>query len=277
MLSAAPGDDQGVYTLLQAPTAAEGTNLGGVHLDLNVSYLNHYVYRGVDHSIGAQSSILKTKASTLNLQADAKLEFDFGKLPHPFVGLFSDVYDADPVSRYQEIRPYYGLGWTIKPFILEGGGITYLYPDRENLNTAETYGKITLDDTFIFNTDKPILSPYVEAAYDYDKNNGWYFETGITHDLDLEDLGLKLTFQADMAYILGFQEQFVFINSMHDTGFQHFDVGMKAAYSLNRLLNFSNRFGELDVLGYLFYTGRLDSDLTANNVLWGGAGIGFKY
>jgi hypothetical protein len=279
MLSAAGSDDQGVYTLPEPPTAANGTNLGGVHFDISTAYFNHYVYRGVDHSISAPNTAGQThsKASTLNLEVDTKLEFDLGTLPHPFVGLFSDVYDDDPVSRFQEIRPYYGLDWTVKPFLIEGGGITYIYPDRETLNTAEAYGKFTMDDRILFHTDKPVLSPYIYTAYDYDKNNGWYTEAGITHDLALEDLGLTFTFQADVAYIIGFQQQFVYINELHDTGFQHYDAGVKSTYSLNHLFNLSNRFGEFDLLGYFFYTGRLDSDLTANNVIWGGVGIGFKY
>ena len=189
-----------------------------------------------------------------------------------------DVYKRqDPISRFQEFRPYVGVDWLVKPFTLEGGDTTYIYPDREFLNTAEFYGKITMNDAFLYHSDKPLLSPYVYAAYDYDKNKGWYMEGGVTHDLEFEELGLKVTFQADAAYIIGFQQQFVFIDSLHDTGFQHFDLGMKTDYSLNRLLNISSRFGQFDLLGYLFYTGKLDSDLRANNVIWGGAGIGFKY
>ncbi|MGA2233617.1 MAG: hypothetical protein ABSH22_22140 [Tepidisphaeraceae bacterium] len=278
MLSLAPSNDEGVYTMPEPPTPDTGSNYGGVHLDLSLTYFNHYVYRGVDHSIGTPSvGITDLKASTLNLQIDGKIEFDLGRFPHPFVGIFADIYDADPVSRFQEFRPYVGVDWLVKPFTLEGGDTAYIYPDREFLNTAEFFGKITLNDGFLYHSDKPLLSPYFYGAYDYDKNKGWYMEAGITHDFEFEELGLKLTFQADAAYIIGFQQQFVFIDSLHDTGFQHFDTGMKADYSLNRLFNISSRFGEFDLLGYLFYTGKMDADLRANNVIWGGAGIGFKY
>ena len=278
---ASGADNEGVYAVPEPPTKANGVNLGGVSLDLSIAYFNHNVYRGVDHSIGnakSNSTIdFLVKSSSLNLDIDTKLSFDLGKFPHPFVGLHSVVYDADPLSRFQEIRPFIGAEWTIKPFTLEGGNTTYIYPDRENLNTAEVYGKVTFDDSVLLHMDKPFLSPYFYGAYDYDKNNGWYLETGVTHDFTFEDLGLTFTLQADAAYIIGLQEQFVFINELHDTGFQHFDVGLKANYSLNRLFHVSYRFGEFDLLGFLFSTGKLDSDLTANNVIWGGAGIGFKY
>jgi hypothetical protein len=279
MLSIAPADDQGIYTMPEPPTKENGTNLGGVNFDVQIAYFNHYVYRGVDHSIGSPSSSNQflVKASTLNLQIDARAEFNLGQFPHPFVGLFTDIYDADPVSRFQEVRPYFGAVWTVKPFTLEGGDNTYIYPDRKDLDTAEEYGKITFDDAGIFHSDKPFFSPYFYGAYDYDKNKGWYLESGVTHDLVLEDLGLTLTFKADAAYIIGYQQQFVFIDSLHDTGFQHYDVGLKTTYSLNRLLKVSYRFGELDVLGFIFDTGKLNENLRANNVIWGGAGIGFKY
>jgi len=279
LASMVPSDDEGVYTLPQPAGPGEGVNQGGVHVDVSAGYFNHYVYRGVDHSIGLSDKVgtFNTKASTFNFQIDSKLQFDLGKFPHPFVGLFADVYDADPVNRFQEVRPYYGAVWTVKPFTLEGGGNTYIYPDRENLNTAEYYTKLTLNDAFLFHSDKPLLSPYIYSAYDYDKNHGWYFEAGVSHDLALEDFGLTFTFKADVAYIVGYQQQFVFIDENHDTGFQHYDVGLLTAYSLNHLFNLNQRFGQFDLLGYITYTGKIEAELRANNVIWGGAGIRFMY
>jgi hypothetical protein len=279
LLSDTPPADQGVYTLPNPEEPGQGANLGGVNLLLDADYFNHYIYRGVDHSIGESpaANIFKTKASTLNLEFNSKLEFDLGKLPHPFVGLFADVYDADPKSRFQEIRPTYGVDWTVKPFTLEGGGNTYIYPNRKSFNTAELYGKVTFDDSFLYRSDKPMLSPYFLGAYDYDKNNGWYLEAGVKHDFVLEDFGLTLTPQADLAYIIGYQEQFVFINELHDTGFQHYDVGLKTTYSLNHLFQFSQRYGEFDVQGFFFYTGPINGELTATSDIWGGVGIGFSY
>jgi hypothetical protein len=278
LLSTTPADDEGVYQMPAPPTPENGSNLGGVNFSLSVAYFNHYIYRGVDHSIGAVSSgITNLKASTLNLQATTELDFNFGRYPHPFVGLFADVYDADPLSRFQEVRPYFGLEWTVKPFTLRTGDNTYIYPDRENLNTAEIFTQITFDDALLFHREKPLLSPYIYGAYDYDKNHGWYTEAGVMHAFEFEDLGLTITLHGDVAYILGYQQQFVFINSLHDTGWQHYDGGVIVDYSINRFLNLTNRFGQIDVLGYITYTGKMDGDITANNDLWGGVGISFKY
>ncbi|GIW75539.1 MAG: hypothetical protein KatS3mg104_0602 [Phycisphaerae bacterium] len=45
----------------------------------------------------------------LNLQFDGKISFDLGKLPHPFVQVFVNVAENDPVSNFQEIRPTVGV------------------------------------------------------------------------------------------------------------------------------------------------------------------------
>ncbi|HUB27732.1 MAG TPA: hypothetical protein VL992_20070 [Tepidisphaeraceae bacterium] len=278
-LSTDTNSDEGIYTMPQPPLPGQGTNQGGVNFNLDLSYFNQYVYRGVDHSIGEAkpSGVFTLKGSTLNFQVDTNLHFDLGKFPHPFLGLFTDVYDADPVNKFQEVRPYYGLEWEVKPFTLIGGGNTYIYPGRTDLNTAEYFGKFSFNDSLLFHSATPIFSPYYYAAYDYDKNKGWYMEGGITHDFPFEDFGVTFTTQADVAYIMGYQEQFVFINEFHDTGWQHYDLGFKLAYSLNHLFNLGQRYGQFDILASIFYTGTIDGDLTANNILWGGVGIGFSY
>jgi hypothetical protein len=61
------------------------------------------------------------------------------------------------------------------------------------------------------------------------------------------------------------------------SGFQHYDVGLIGTYSLNHLLNVSQRYGEWSLKGYLFYTDNIDEDLRADTQLWGGVGIGFRY
>ncbi|HTW95708.1 MAG TPA: hypothetical protein VMD30_12975 [Tepidisphaeraceae bacterium] len=262
------------YTESPPPLPGEGLNQGGVNNDLSLTYFNHYMYRGVDHSITSTNG---TKGTTLNLEINDQLEFNLGDLPHPFLGVFANVYDADPKSRFQEIRPFYGFDWDLKPLDIIAGGNSYLYPRREGRDTAEGFGQLTLDDSFLVNSDKPFLSPYMYAAYDYHRNNGWYLEAGISHQVPLEDIGVTLDFQADMAYIIDFPQQFVYYNLDHDTGFQHYDVGTTATYSLTRFFDIPASYGEFNLKGYLFYTGKLNSELTANNVLWGGVGIEFKY
>ncbi len=270
LAAAMPDTPQSVYALPRDLPESEGANSGGVNLDFNLNYTTAYVYRGIDHNrVGS-------KGSSPNLQFDGAVRFDLGNFPHPFVGLFSDIFDTDPVSRFQEIRPTFGFDWELKPITFTAGHNTYIYPERERLNTAEVYGQITLDDSTIFSSDQPVFSPYLSAAYDYDINNGWYFEAGVKHDFVVEGTGLTITPKFDVAYLSGIQQQFVFFNT-RDTGFHHYDVGLNVEYSLNTLLNVSRRYGEWSLRGFLFYSGTLNEKINADNTLWGGGGIRFTY
>jgi hypothetical protein len=189
------------YQTVEQPGPQEPqVNNGGAHLGLDFAYMNRYVYRGLDHDLVA------THGNSLNLVFEGKLSFDLGSYPHPFVGLFTDIYDADPVSRFQEIRPYAGADWDLRPFDFVVQEISYIYPQREQYNIPEVDARITLDDSLLFNTDEPILSPYVLGAYAYQKEQGWYVQTGLKHDFVFEDYGLTITAQSAVAWISGLQK-----------------------------------------------------------------------
>jgi len=268
-LSALP-DPPSIYSPPAPPREDEGVNEGGVNIALQVRYLTDYVYRGVDHSeVGGNED-------APNLQFDGKITFDLGKLPHPFVGVFANVYNSDPDSRFQEIRPFFGLDWNVRPFRFVIGNNTYIYPERDESNTGEAFAQVTFDDSFLFSTEQPLLSPYLYAAYDYDVNDGVYIEAGVKHDFAIEDTGITVTAIADVAYVSGIYKQFIF-TSEKDNGFSHFDLGLIGTYSLNTLFNVPRRFGEWSIQGYLYYTDQLDEELLAETQVWGGFGIDFKY
>ena len=269
-LSLAAADDDSVYAPRALPTPDSGLNEGGVNFGLNISYLTDYVYRGVDRSeVGGNED-------SPNTQYDARVDFNLDRLPHPFIGVFVNVYNSDPVSQFQEVRPYFGIDWTIRPLRLELGHQTYLFPDRDDDNTAEVYGQLTLDDSDWWGTEEPILSPYLYAAYDYDKNQGWYFEFGISHAFVFEEQGFTVTPMACAAYVQG-NQVFAETPGGPDSGFQHYDIGMTCSYSLTKLFDVSPRYGDWSLTGQLFYTDGLQNDLLADTQIWGGLGIGFRY
>ncbi len=263
-------EDQSVYAPPVPAREDEGLNLGGVNFDINFRYLTDYVYRGVDHSEvgGAEDAP--------NLQFDTRLSFNLGKFPHPFIGAFVNVYNSDPISRFQEIRPYFGFTWNLRPFEFEAGNITYIFPERDNLNTGEVYVKLTFDDSWLFQTNRNLLAPYVLVAYDYDKYNGCYFEAGLRHDMVFEGTGLTVSFVGHIAYVLN-NPFFITKVGGSDTGLQHYEVGVIASYSLNHLFKVANRYGNWSVEGYLYYDDKTSTDLRADTQVWGGMGIGFKY
>jgi len=260
---------ESIYAPAAPPREDEGVNEGAVHLDLTVRYMSDYVYRGIDRSeVGGRED-------APNVQFDGKLEFDLGKLPHPYVGLFVNVYDSDPISQFQEVRPVIGFDWTIKPLTISGGNITYIFPERDELGTSEGFAKLALDDAFLWSTERPLFSPYALVAYDYDLYNGWYVEIGARHDFIFEDSGFTLSLVGDFAYVYD-NSQFLRVGTK-DSGFQHYDVGLIGNYSLNTLFNVRRRYGEFSLQGYIYYTDGIDNDLRADTQIWGGVGINFKY
>jgi hypothetical protein len=144
-------DDDSVYAPRPLPSPQGGRNEGGVNFGLDVWYVTDYVYRGIDRSeIGGRED-------SPNTQYDARVDFNLDKLPHPFIGVFVNVFNSDPVSQFQEVRPYFGVDWFIRPLRLEVGHQTFLFPDRDDENTAEVYGKLTIDDSGLWGTEKPVL------------------------------------------------------------------------------------------------------------------------
>ena len=278
---------ESIYLPPGAPREEEGLNQGGVNFDLRVSYLTDYVYRGIDQSerlasLDAEGNVDPNAnlgaEDAPNLQFDAYLSLNLGRLPHPVAGLFANVFNDDPISRFQEIRPYFGFDWNLKPLRIQAGQISYIYPEREALNTSEVWGSITFDDSRLWRTEKPVFAPYGYVAYDYDLYDGLYAEVGVRHEFDLEDIGVTLTAVADVGYVLN-NEQFTDFSAAKpsDTGFNHYDVGLIGTYSLNRALGIPRRYGQWTVNGYIYYTDGISEGLRGDTQIWGGTGIGFHY
>ena len=123
------------------------------------------------------------------------------------------------------VTPYVGFDWNLRPLTVSAGWVSYIFPERESLNTSEVYGKLALDDSLFFHTDRGLLNPYVYAAYDYDRYDGLYLEAGFRHDFPIEDTGVIVTAVADVGYVMN--HRFFSLRNGDDTGFQHYDVGLQ--------------------------------------------------
>ena len=273
---------QSIYAPPEAMDEATQVNAGGVNFRLNATYFTDYIFRGIDRSETSG------REDSGNVQIDGNMRFELGKFPDLFLGVFTNINDADPISRFQEIRPYYGLELSARPIIFTVGNVFYIFPDRDQFNTAEVFGRLMLDDSYFFRTDDPVLSPYVMLAYDYDKADGFYIEFGVRHDFALEDFPIVVSPIARVAYVLdhkafreeglpGLDPSFESGTTGEDSGLQHYEIGLELSYELNDLLNIPARYGKLDFKGYLFYTDGLQNDLRADTELYGGVGIGFSY
>jgi hypothetical protein len=263
-------DPPNVYPEIMPSGEEQQMNSGGVSVGLEVDWLTDYVFRGIDQNTPG-------RRPENALQFDVNATFDLGKLPHPFIGLFVNVFNTDPISRFEEVRPYFGLDWNLRPFDMKVGFNAYIHPNRKSLDTQEVFSSVTLDDSMLFNTVKPVFSPYVYGAYDSDLYRGFYIEAGLQHDFEFEDIGLTLTPKGDVAYVVNDP----FFEGLHanprNYGLQHFDTGLTGTYSLNHLFNVNHRYGEWDVKGYLFYTAGIDKRVRSDTLIWGGVGLEFKY
>ena len=265
-------DDQPmqVYVPQETPTLEQLTNQGGVHFSLDVSYLSHYIFRGVDQT----TPPLKNEKP---LQFNSRLDFDLGKLPHPYLGLFVNVFNNDPVSKFEEVRPFLGADWTIKPITIGGGYTSYIFPNREGKDTQEIFASLGMDDAAIFHTAHPFISPYIYAAYDFDKYAGFYIQGGIHHDFEIPKTGVVITGVADIAYVAHNKFFIADPNQMQSTGWQHYDVGMELTYDLKGLIGIPRRYGTWELKGYLYYTNGIEAKLKGDTRIWGGVGLSFKY
>jgi hypothetical protein len=281
-LSLQPQPPESIYAPPEAMAEETAVNAGGVNFKLYATYFSDYVFRGIDRSETSG------REDSGNVQIDGQMRFELGRVPDLFMGVFTNINDADPISRFQEIRPYFGLELTARPIIFTVGNTFYIFPDRDDFNTAEVFAQLKLDDSYFFRTDDPVFSPYVMAAWDYDKGDGFYIEAGVRHDFQLEDLPLTISPIARVAYVLnnkafretglpGADPSFESGTTGPDTGLQHYELGMELTYGLNELLSIPARYGKLDFKGYLFYTDQLENDLRADSELYGGVGVGFSY
>lgn len=278
---------ESVYAPPEPPRENSGINEGAFRLQLSINYLTDNVWRGIERfeydpefaDPSAPVPTGSTKEDYANLQFDGKASFDLGKFPSPFVRLFLNVAEesSGEVSSFQELDPSLGFDWNLRPFVFTVGHTNYIFPESEvDANgvpeSAELFGRIEVDDSYFFRTERPILSPYVFAAYDYSEFEGVYVEAGVSHTFVFEDTPFTLRAEGSVAYVSGLSE--IYGDS---AGFQHYQAGLVGDCSLNQIFNFSKRYGEWSIRGYLYYTGRIDEDLRADEQLWGGAGIGFKY
>ncbi len=262
-------EPESVYPQVTAPTPEEGYNAGAVHFEMDASYWTRYVYRGVDQTT-------KGKSTENSLQFNGYAEFDLGKIPHPFIGLFANIFNNDPVSRFEEVRPFAGCKWIIKPLTVEAAYQNYQFPNRRAQDTQEIWASVSLDDSRVFRTEKPIFSPYIFGAWDFDLYQGFYIEAGLKHDFVFEGFGITLTPSADAAYVLH-DKYFRQGAGTRDTGMQHAQFGMTVSYNLNGLFNIPRRLGEFQFKAYGFYTEGIDNQLRGDSRVYGGAGISFNY
>ena len=247
-----------------------GRNEGALSLDIEGRYMTDYIFRGLEviEPTGSEDAF--------NFQLEAGLKMDLGRLPDPFLHVFTNTAEGDEISRFQVIRPSIGLEWQTEMLTVALALQNFTYPDRDDLDTSEVYLDVQINDGVFFTEEDPILGPFFLVAYDLDQYNGFYFEGGMRRSFQVLDTNLKLTLEALVAYVSDYG-LYSAVPTNDGSGFSHYQIGLEARYNLNSLLNIAQRYGQWSAAGYIYYTDGLDNELGATTQVWGGAGIVFSY
>ena len=247
-----------------------GYNDGALTIEIVGRYMTDYIYRGLEVvEPGAQED-------AVNFQLGADLRLDLGRLPDPFFRVLTNTAEGDDISNFQIIRPALGLEWETEAFDLAIGTQSYTYPDRTDLDTAEVFADLRINDGVFYSEEGPFLGPFVVAVWDIDRYEGLYVEGGLRRTFNVADTNLRLTIEGVVGYVHNYE---LYSRSVDNdgTGFSHYQVGIAAEYRLNTLLNISRRYGQWSLAGYLNYTDGIDNDLATTTQIWGGGGIVFRY
>ncbi len=275
---ASPAGPETVYASPGGPAAA-ATEPQGPRLkwELSLGYASAYVYRGIDHSatVGATPDAIDEGGGS-SFQFSGRVTLDAGGPWHPFVDLFSNYWDTDPVSNWQELRPTLGLQWQSKAAAVSAGVTSYVYPDRTGDNTSEVFMRADMNDGDLLGREQPILNPYGLVACELDANGGWYGELGISHNWAIAGLGLTVTPVARVAYTYRMDEAFIFETDRSGSGWQHADLGLQLSYRLNTLLNLPASDGNWALGAFLFRTSHLADATLGGSLTWGGVNVTWR-
>lgn len=261
---------ESIYAPPEIADGRGGFNEGALSIEISGRYMTDYIFRGME--------LLEPQTSedSFNFQLDAYLRLDLGRLPDPFFRLLTNTAEGDDISNFQVIRPALGLEWETESLFIAVGTQSFTYPDRTELDTGEIFADLRFNDGIFVAEEEPILGPFIFAAYDIDRFEGFYVEAGLRRHFEIGDTNFSVMVEGLVAYVDDFS---LFSASPQNigTGFSHYQVGVIGEYRLNSLLNISRRYGQWSLAGHLFYTDGIDNQLAATTQIWGGGGITFRY
>jgi hypothetical protein len=254
-----------VYEPVPIRQPGSGFNDGAVSLDIGVIYRTDYVFRGIE-PVEPDSG-----EDAANVGIDGTITFDLGRLPDPFVRLFTNTAEGDQISKFQVIRPTVGLRFDSEVLDVVVAHQSFTYPDRDVLDTSEVYVEVDFNDALLSGDEGKFIGPYAFVAYDYDTFEGIYAEAGFRRSGRQPGSALLVGYDLHIAYVDGLEELF------GDDGFAHYQFGVHAEYDLNTLLNISRRYGRFSLVGELHYTDEIDDEVAAETQIWGGGGLMLRY
>lgn len=298
VLLAAAGGDEAPDGAAPAEDADEPVKSLPVEFTIDYVLVTDYVWRGINLSEYRGEGREKLNHQ-LDLSATANLKDlglpDFGSVTldvwfEYYVG--NESLDAAADNKLQEVD--YTVAWEYEipktPLTVEAGWIAYVFPHAGGKahESFEVYGRVGLDDSKLFGTEDPVLSPSVAYYYDYDSVKAGFLITTIEHEFAMDDLARGAAVLRDIT--LTPAASFILDNRYLDkaigpapghsrhksTSLSSVDVGVEAGYDLGKALDLPDDCGSLKLSVFANYSHPLRRDLLANE-FYGGLRIGWKW
>jgi len=277
-----------------AAEEAEGSaNPYPVTLAVEYALVSDYIWRGANFSEAPRE-----RTEKLNHQLDVSLSADLKDLNLPDFGsitfdVWFEWYEGQRAfgpgveTTLQEVD--YTLSWSYEvpetPVTVELGWIAYTFPNATGdfYSSYEVYGSISLNDGALFGSEDGVLNPSVTYYWDYDVVKAGSLVVGFEHEFDLSALGdaplLRATTITPSLGLLvdnRYWDKALAPTGHKSTRLATVEVGLKAGFDLNELLDIPARYGGFSAGVFVNFSDALREDLL-NDEFYGGATVGFEW
>jgi len=246
-----------------------------VTLRLDYTLASEYVFRGVNFS----------KPGGLNHQMTVGLSYDAGAFGTLDVAAWFEWFAGQrkltPDSGLtQEVD--FTLSWSYEipatGLTFSTGWIFYVFPQQADdaQCTQEWFASLSLDDSALFGTEGPVLSPYVAYYLDVDDVQGSWIEWGVSHDFPLAELGLAgVPVLKDLTVSPSFVMGIDCGQNSPSCRLANLVYGLDVSLDLNAALSIPDAFGSLSLTGFLRFSDAV-FDAVLDDELWGGLTLAWE-
>jgi hypothetical protein len=270
----------GTFTGLCA--AEEPEKQKPLSFSIDYTLVTDYVWRGQNLSEYAGEG-----REDLNHQMTAGVAYDTGSFGTFAASVWfewfagQDALTPGSGCSLQEID--YTISWSydIEPIAttVEVGWIGYHFPraSGDAAFTNELYVSLSLDDSKLFGTEEPVVSPYVAYYHDVDDVGGGWLEWGISHAFAADDLGMgDIPVLKHLTLTPSFAMGIDHGQLSSDTRIAHLQYGVEIAFDLGTALGMPPEYGMLTLTGFLRFSDAV-FEAALNDEFWGGMTIGYSW
>lgn len=257
---------------------------------VDYTVVTDYIFRGVNFSEYSGEGREK-----LNHMLTAGVEYDTGDFGAIGFSSWFEWYagqeSLDPASdgNLQEVD--YVVYWSYDmsalseslPVSVEIGWIAYTFPQAagDAYYTNEWYVSLGLDDSSLFGTENPVLSPSLAYYIDVDDIKGSWMEFGVSHDFALAGMGMDATpVLKDMtvtpSLVLGVDHRYV----DNATRLANLLYGLAVSYDLSGALSIPEEYGSMSITGFLNYSQPLSDklrEIALDDEFYGGVSFTYEW